>query len=100
MVTKKKSKGEKEAKKGRVKVGKLKLNKETVKDLTPSKTKQVGGGLGGVVGGVGGGVVGGAGRGVSNDCPYSFWCISVADGGCTNQCTTDCGGCTSYFPCG
>jgi len=33
-----------EQKKGRVKVGKLKLGKETVKDLTSSKKKQIKGG--------------------------------------------------------
>ncbi len=44
METKKKSTGEKEAKKGRVKVGKLKLNKETVKDLTDSEAKKIKGG--------------------------------------------------------
>jgi natural product precursor len=46
MVTKSKAHtiGEKEEKKGRVKVGKLKLNKETVKDLTNSEAKRVKGG--------------------------------------------------------
>ena len=42
MVTKKKST---EEEKGRVKVKKLKLNKETVKDLTGGEQKQVKGGL-------------------------------------------------------
>lgn len=41
MVTRKKT-GEK---KGRVKVGKLKLNRETVKDLTSNQKKKVRGGL-------------------------------------------------------
>ncbi len=48
MVTKKKSKAD-EKKKGRVKVGKLNLNKETVRDLTPGEKKQVGGGIGGFI---------------------------------------------------
>ncbi len=43
MVTKPKKAGG--TKKGRVKVGKLKLNKETVKDLSASQQKQVKGGL-------------------------------------------------------
>jgi len=42
MVTKGKNAG---TKKGRVKVGKLKLNRETVKDLTPSEKKGMKGGL-------------------------------------------------------
>ena len=42
MVTKSKKAG---TKKGRVRVGKLKLNKETVKDLTPGDVKQIKGGL-------------------------------------------------------
>jgi hypothetical protein len=41
MVTKKTSE---KAKKRRVKVGKLQLNKETIKELTPGKQKQVKGG--------------------------------------------------------
>lgn len=41
MVTRAKNTG---AKKGKVKVGKLKLNKETVKDLTSSERKQIKGG--------------------------------------------------------
>ncbi len=45
MVTKKKSTSEKEEKKGRVKVGKLKLNRETVKDLTGREQQRVKGGL-------------------------------------------------------
>ena len=45
MVTKKKSTGEKEAKRGRVMVGKLKLNKETVMDLSPGEKKRIKGGL-------------------------------------------------------
>ncbi len=44
MVTKKKSTGKKEAKRGRVKVRTLTLNKESVKDLTPSQRKQIKGG--------------------------------------------------------
>ena len=43
MVTKSNTSGGQ--KKSRVKVGKLKLNKETVKDLTGGKQKQVKGGL-------------------------------------------------------
>lgn len=41
MVTSKIKSGQK---KGKVKVGKLKLNKETVKDLTDSERKQIKGG--------------------------------------------------------
>jgi hypothetical protein len=37
------------AKKGKVKLGNLKLNKETVKDLTGDEKKGVRGGYGGVV---------------------------------------------------
>ena len=44
MVTKSK-KGSTGTKKGRVKSGKLKLNKETVKDLTSEQQKMVRGGL-------------------------------------------------------
>jgi len=44
MATKKKSTGKKEARKGRVKVAKLTLNKESVKDLTASQRKQIKGG--------------------------------------------------------
>jgi hypothetical protein len=44
MVTKKKSASTKQAKKGRVKVGKLKLNKETVKNLTDKDQSQLKGG--------------------------------------------------------
>ena len=44
MVTKKKSTGKKEVKRGRVKVRTLTLNKESVKDLTASQRKQVKGG--------------------------------------------------------
>jgi hypothetical protein len=44
MVTKKKSTSTKQAKKGRVKVGKLKLNKETVKNLTDKDQSQLKGG--------------------------------------------------------
>ena len=43
MVTKSKGAGAK--KKGKVKVGKLKLNKETVKDLTTEEKKQIKGKL-------------------------------------------------------
>ena len=46
MVTKKKTTS-KATKKSRVKVGKLKVNKETVKDLTDKESKQVKGGKGG-----------------------------------------------------
>ncbi len=42
MVTKSKKAG---AKKGRIKVGKLKLNKETIKDLSGSEGKRIKGGL-------------------------------------------------------
>jgi hypothetical protein len=45
MVTKSKKKNTSEARKSRVKVGKLQLNRETVKDLTGSKQKQIKGGL-------------------------------------------------------
>ena len=41
MVTKNKT----DEKKGKVKVGKLKVNKETVKDLSPSDRKQIRGGI-------------------------------------------------------
>ena len=44
MVTKKKSTGKAEAKRGRVKVKTLTLNKESVKDLTAGQRKQVKGG--------------------------------------------------------
>ena len=44
MVTKNKSTDKKEAKKGRVKIDKMKLNKETVKDLTSGEEKMVRGG--------------------------------------------------------
>ena len=43
MVTKSKTSGTKKT--GRVKVGKLKLNRETVKDLTDSAQKKVKGGV-------------------------------------------------------
>jgi hypothetical protein len=43
MVTKNKNRDEKAAK-SRVKVGKLQLSKETIKDLTPGKQKLVQGG--------------------------------------------------------
>ena len=43
MVAKTKTKGSQ--KKGKVKVGKLQLNKETVKDLTGGQKKQLRGGL-------------------------------------------------------
>ena len=45
MVTKSKTKTT-DAKKTRVKVGKLKLNKETVKDLNGGQQKQIQGGVG------------------------------------------------------
>ena len=44
MVTKKKSAGKKEVKRGRVKVRTLTVNKESVKDLTASQRKQIKGG--------------------------------------------------------
>ena len=43
MVTKRKSTAEKE-KRGRVKVGKLNLSKETIKDLSPKEKSRVKGG--------------------------------------------------------
>ncbi|MGH9944669.1 MAG: hypothetical protein ACRD9R_20165 [Pyrinomonadaceae bacterium] len=46
MVAKKKQSTETEETKGKVKVGKLKLNKESVKDLTGSQQKQIRGGKG------------------------------------------------------
>ena len=49
MVTKKRSKDEEEEK-IRVKVGKLKLDKETVKDLTSDEAQQVKGGTGNCAG--------------------------------------------------
>ena len=44
MVTKNKNRDDKAARKSRVNVGKLQLSKETIKDLTPGKQKQVKGG--------------------------------------------------------
>ncbi len=44
MVTKKKSTGEKEAKRSKIKIGKLKLNKETVMDLSRAEKKRIKGG--------------------------------------------------------
>ena len=44
MVTKKKSAGKKEVKRGRVKVRTLTVNKESVKNLTASQRKQIKGG--------------------------------------------------------
>ena len=44
MVTKKKSADQEKAKKSHVKVGKLKLNKETVKNLTSGASKKFKGG--------------------------------------------------------
>lgn len=44
MVTKRKGSSEKEVTKQKVKVGKLNLNKETVKDLQDAETKKVKGG--------------------------------------------------------
>ncbi len=41
MVTKSKQKSEQEKEKGRVKVGKLQLNKETVKNLTGSERRKI-----------------------------------------------------------
>jgi len=43
-VTKNKNQAEKEVTKSRVRVGKLQLSKETIKDLTPGEQKQVQGG--------------------------------------------------------
>jgi len=45
MVTRSKKQNTSEKKKGRVKVGKLKLNKETIKDLTDSEQKRAKGGI-------------------------------------------------------
>ena len=45
MVTKNKNQAEEEVTKSRVKVGKLQLTKQTIKDLTPGKQKQVKGGV-------------------------------------------------------
>jgi hypothetical protein len=44
MVTKNKNRDEKAATKGRVELGKLQLKKESIKDLTPGKQRQVKGG--------------------------------------------------------
>jgi len=44
MVTKKKSSDERKKEKGRVKVGKLNLNKETIKDLSPEEKSRIKGG--------------------------------------------------------
>jgi len=44
MVAKNKNQADKEVTKGRVKVGKLQLKKETYKDLTSKQQKQVKGG--------------------------------------------------------
>lgn len=45
MVTKsKKATGAKEQKKGRIQVGRLKLNKETIKDVTPEEARRIKGG--------------------------------------------------------
>ena len=46
MVAKNKNQAEKEVTKSRVKMGKLHLKKETIKDLTPREQKQVKGGKG------------------------------------------------------
>ena len=46
MVTKKKITNNKEETKSRTKVGKLQLNRQTVKDLTTGEQKQVKGGAG------------------------------------------------------
>ena len=45
MVTKSKQKSDQEKEKGRVKVGKLQLNKETVKNLTSSERRKIKGGV-------------------------------------------------------
>ena len=44
MVTKNRNQAEKDETKSRVKVGKLQLKKETIKDLTPTQKRQVRGG--------------------------------------------------------
>ena len=46
MVVNKKNKSEKDEKSGRIKVDKLQINKETVKDLTSDETQKVKGGTG------------------------------------------------------
>lgn len=42
---KRQSGGEKKGKKGQIKVGKLRLNKETLKDLTNTEKKKIEGGI-------------------------------------------------------
>ena len=44
MVTKRKSTAEKEAKRGKIRISKLKLNKETVMDLSLAEEKRIKGG--------------------------------------------------------
>lgn len=63
MVTKSKKTG---AKKGTVKVGKLKLNRETVKNLTTEEKKKIKGKLAGVV------IKAGAGGTIASCCNCSF----------------------------
>ena len=46
MVVKKNNKSEKDEQNARIKVGKLRINKETVKDLTSDETQKVKGGTG------------------------------------------------------
>jgi hypothetical protein len=46
VARKKKNKSEKDESNGRIKVGKLRVNKETVKDLTSDETQKVKGGTG------------------------------------------------------
>lgn len=46
MATKNTNQAVKEVMKSRVKLGKLQLKKETIKDLTPGKQKQIKGGKG------------------------------------------------------
>ena len=74
MVTKKKS-TEADEETGRVKVRKLPLNKETVKDLTPGEKKQIGGGLSLAT-------IGSAVKSVvplrTTGCPTIFECPSIA----------------------
>jgi hypothetical protein len=45
MVTKNKNQSENAIQKGRVTLGKLQLGKETIKDLTPGKQKEIKGGF-------------------------------------------------------
>ena len=73
MVTKSHKKtNEKEEKKGRVKVGKLQLRRETVKNLTSDKRKQIRGGL----------------RGLTDTCAYCDEPTIEKTCRCTARCQT------------